>query len=75
MDKNDSDSFWVGICFIPMMQGFIIYVLTTGDIHGWQPGPIGQVGRIGLCTLGSWMFWLPFIFRIYMKKLKHTNKK
>ncbi|HSY60595.1 MAG TPA: hypothetical protein VK796_01915 [Cytophaga sp.] len=75
LDKNHNDSIFSGILFIPMLPGFIIYVLTKGDIHGWQPGPIGQVGRIAVCAFGSWMFWLPFIFKIYMWKLKRANKK
>ena len=36
---------------IPLMPGFLVYILVTGlqvtrDINGWQPGPIGQRGRI-----------------------------
>ena len=70
LDTNNSDSVFVGILIIPSMPGFLIYVLTTGDIHGWQPGPIGQSGRIIVCTLGAWIFWLPFAFMIYKRKIK-----
>lgn len=69
LDTNHSDSPLLDALIIPSMPGFIIYVLLTGDIHGWQPGPIGQAGRIIVTTLGSWIFWTPLVYWIY-KRLK-----
>lgn len=69
LDTNHSDSAFLGMLIIPSMPGFIIYVLVTGDIHGWQPGPIGQAGRIIVTTLGSWIFWTPLIYWIYKRRL------
>lgn len=68
-----ADIFDFGPFIIPAMPGFIIYVLATGDIHGWQPGPIGQAGRIIVTTLGSWIFWTPLIYWIYDRRLKKKN--
>jgi hypothetical protein len=62
-----------GLFIIPSIPGFIIYVLVTGDIHGWQPGPIGQAGRIVVTTLGSWIFWTPVIYWIYKRRRKRKN--
>src|SRR4051794_10425853 len=70
LDTNHSDSALVGVLIIPSMPGFILYVLVTGDIHGWQPGPIGQVGRIVVTTLGSWVFWTPLIYWIYKRIIR-----
>jgi hypothetical protein len=70
LDTNHSDSALVGVLIIPSMPGFILYVLLTGDIHGWQPGPIGQAGRIIVTTLGSWVFWTPHIYWIYRRLKK-----
>lgn len=70
LDTNNSESGFVGPLIILSMPGFVIYVLVTGDIHGWQPGPIGQVGRIVVTTLGSWVFWTPLIYWIYKKLRK-----
>lgn len=67
LDTNNSDSGFLGLLIAPSMPGFIVYVLVTGDIHGWQPGPIGQSGRIIVTTLGSWVFWTPLIYWIYKK--------
>lgn len=53
---------FLGVLLLPSMPGFILFVLVTGDIHGWQPGPIGQAGRIIVTTLGSWTFWTPIVY-------------
>ncbi|MFC6998459.1 hypothetical protein [Rufibacter roseus] len=71
LDTNNNDSGFVGLIVLPTIPGFILYVLVTGDIHGWQPGPIGQVGRIIVTTVGAWMFWTPLIYWIYKKKFKN----
>lgn len=62
LNTNKNDSVFVGILGIASLPGFFIYVFTTGDIHGWQPGPIGQAGRIIVCTVGSWMFCCHLLF-------------
>lgn len=69
-----ADVFDSGLFIITSMPGFIIYVLVTGDIHGWTPGPIGQAGRIAVTTFGSWMFWTPLIYWIYKRRLKRKKR-
>ena len=73
LDTNNSESGLVGILIVPSIPGFILYVLVTGDIHGWQPGPIGQVGRIIVVTLGAWTFWTPLIYWIYKRRQRNKN--
>jgi hypothetical protein len=73
LDTNNNDSAFLGLLIIPSMPGFLIYVVVTGDIHGWQPGPIGQSGRIIVMTLGSWIFWTPLIYWIYKRRLKKKD--
>ena len=73
LDTNNSDNVFAGLLIIPSMPGFILYALVTGDIHGWQPGPIGQVGRIVVTTFGAWIFWTPLIYWIYKKRLTKKN--
>lgn len=73
LDTNNSESELAGLLIIPSIPGFIIYVLVTGDIHGWQPGPIGQVGRISVTTLGAWIFWTPLIYWIYKRRLRKKH--
>jgi hypothetical protein len=48
---------WMTIPYLPIMPGFFIYVIITGDIHGWKPGPIGQEGRIIVTIIASWVVW------------------
>ena len=72
LDTNHIESGFVLLLTLPSMPGFFIYVLVTGDIHGWQPGPIGQAGRIAVTTLGSWIFWTPVIYWIYKKARKEN---
>jgi hypothetical protein len=67
------DVFGSALFIFPSIPGFIVYVLVTADIHGWQPGPIGQAGRIIVTTLGSWIFWTPLIYWIYKRRLKKKN--
>jgi hypothetical protein len=73
MDRKGDDAV-MAIFMVPLMPGYIIYVLVTGDIHGWQPGPIGQSGRIIVTIIGSWIFWTPLIYWIN-KKLKRTKER
>ena len=73
LETNDIDNGFVGLLLLPSMPGFLIYVLLTGDIHGWQPGPIGQAGRIIVSTIGAWVFWTPLIYWIYKKRLRNKQ--
>jgi hypothetical protein len=65
--ETDGDDSLMGTFLFPLMPGIVVYILVTGDIHGWQPGPIGQVGRILVMVLGSWIFWTPLVYWIYIK--------
>ena len=66
MDSKGDDAV-MGIFMVPLMPGYLIYILVTGDIHGWQPGPIGQSGRIIVTIIGSWISWTPLIYWISKK--------
>jgi len=70
LDTNQSYSPALVALIAPSMPGFFLYVLVTGDIHGWQPGPIGQAGRIIVTTLGSWLFWTPIVYWVYRRATK-----
>lgn len=56
------------------MPGYFIYMLATGDIHGWQPGPIGAAGRIMVTGLGTALFWCGIVFLVKRIRRKRDNK-
>jgi hypothetical protein len=66
--ESKGDDTLMAMLMIPLMPGFLIYVLVTGDIHGSQPGPVGQGGWIIVTILGSWIFWTPLVYRLYKKR-------
>jgi hypothetical protein len=68
---DSADGGILAIFSLPLIPGFIIFVLTTGDIHGWQPGPVGEIGRILVIAIGSWFFWYPVLYLI----IKKLNQK
>ena len=70
---DDEPSRFLDLLIIPSLPGYLFYILATGDIHGWRPGPIGQVGRIVVIALGSWIFWTPLIYWIYKRRLKKKS--
>ena len=52
------------------VPGYFLYIIVTGDIHGWKPGPIGEGGRMAVAILGSTFFWTPviyFLLRLFKK--------
>jgi hypothetical protein len=57
-----------------LFPGFIIYIISTGDIHGWQPGPIGQLGRVIVTALGAWLCWSIIAMAIYQAKKIRREK-
>jgi hypothetical protein len=65
---SEVDESWEGLFLLYNFPGFIVYVISTGDIHGWKPGPIGQAGRVVVTALGSWTFWSLLAFAIYKAK-------
>jgi hypothetical protein len=62
---SEVDESLEGMFLLYNFPGFIVYVLTTGDIHGWKPGPIGLAGRVIVTALGSWTFWFLVALAIY----------
>lgn len=69
LDTNHSDRAWAGVIIIPSMPSFILYVLITGDIHGWTRSDRTS-GRIIVTTLRSWIFWTPIVYWIFKKTQK-----
>lgn len=69
LEKNGKDSY-VAFLWILLMPGFILYVILTGDIHGRQPGPIGQSGRVLVTGFGSSIFWTIIWFFFAKRRLK-----
>jgi hypothetical protein len=65
---SEIDDSWQGMFLLYNFPGFIVYVISTGDIHGWQPGPIGKTGRVIVIALGSWAFWSLVALAIYKAK-------
>jgi hypothetical protein len=65
---SEIDETFEGLFLFYNFPGFIVYVFSTGDIHGWKPGPIGQAGRVCVIAVGSWSFWSLVLFAIYMAK-------
>lgn len=71
--ESKGDDTLMGMFMLPLMPGFLVYVLVTGDIHGWQPGPIGQGGRIIVTILGSWIFWTPLVYWLCNRRRKRRQ--
>ncbi|CAG5081500.1 hypothetical protein [Parvicella tangerina] len=72
-ESNGNSPIITPISMVIGSPGYILYVIFTGDIHGAQPGPIGQFGRILVASIGSTFFWsgLATIFL----RLSQLNKK
>ncbi|MDF7810909.1 hypothetical protein [Hymenobacter sp. YC55] len=78
ISENIPDSLFVGpidtaalIC-LPLLPGYIGYIIVTGDIHGWQPGPIGYGGRVAVSSFFNILFWLPIVFKLIKRKAKNV---
>lgn len=69
LERNEQDAY-LGFLWILVMPGFVLYVLVTGDIHGWQPGPIGQLGRVLVTGFGSAIFWSLIYYFIAKRRTK-----
>lgn len=71
LEKIDKDSY-VAFLWVLLMPGIFLYVIVTGDIHGWQPGPIGQSGRVIVTGFGSAVFWSIVIYFIYRRRIRKS---
>ncbi len=71
LEKIEKDSY-VAFLWVLLVPGFILYVIATGDIHGWQPGPIDQSGRVLVTGFGSAIFWSTFIYFIYRRRIRKS---
>jgi hypothetical protein len=67
LESNEMHDAWLTIPYLLIVPGFIIYVIVTGDIHGWQPGPIGQEGRLIVTIVGSWVVWTLIAYVVYRR--------
>ncbi len=67
LEANEQDAY-LGFLWILVMPGFLLYVIVTGDIHGWQPGPIGQLGRVLVTGFGSAIFWTVIYYFIARRR-------
>ena len=56
---------------LPLLPGYLVYIITTGDIHGWRPGPIGVSGRIIVSGVANALFWTFILARL----LKRSRAK
>jgi hypothetical protein len=68
LERNEQDAY-LGFLWILIMPGFFLYVILTGDIHGWQPGPIGQLGRVLVTGFGSAIFWSVVYYFIAKRRI------
>ena len=69
----DNEGF-TGLFYLLIMPGLILYVIVTGDIHGWQPGPIGVIGRLIVTILGSSIFWTLLAYLIFRRRKRKLNR-
>jgi hypothetical protein len=56
-DQFPTPPFWGTLVSLPLLPGTLGYVLVTGDIHGWHPGPIGAGGRIAVVACFTTLWW------------------
>ena len=65
-----------GVFSVPLvlllLPGYLVYIITTGDIHGWRPGPIGVSGRIIVSGVANALFWT-FILARLLKRSRAKN--
>ena len=57
---------------LPLLPGYLVYIITTGDIHGWRPGPIGVSGRIIVSGVANALF-LTFVLARLLKRSRAKN--
>ena len=57
---------------LPLLPGYLVYIITTGDIHGWRPGPIGVSERIIVSGVANALFWT-FILARLLKRSRAKN--
>ena len=57
---------------LPLLPGYLVYIITTGDIHGWRPGPIGVVGRVMVSGVANALFW-SFILARLLRRSRAKN--
>ena len=71
LDGRDYHGFFSVPLVLPLLPGYLVYIITTGDIHGWRPGPIGVSGRIIVSGVANALFWTFILARL----LKRSRAK
>ena len=72
-DRLPNPPFWGSLVALPLLPGYLIYVLTTGDIHGWHPGPIGIGGRVAVVSTFNTLIWALLVWRLTKRTRQATN--
>ena len=52
----------------------MVYILVTGDIHGWKPGPIGFDGRVAVVSISNTLIWALVVWFL-TKRTRQATKK
>jgi hypothetical protein len=64
LDRVHNHGLVGALLVLPLLLGYLGYMITTGDMHGWQPGPIGYAGRVALVSVFNILFWSLVFFRL-----------
>ena len=74
VDRLPNPPFWSSLVVLPLIPGYLVYVLVTGDIHGWYPGPIGVGGRVAVVSICTTLVWALLVWRLTKRTREVTNK-
>ena len=69
-DRLPNPPFWGSLVVVPLLPSYLVYVLVTGNIHGWYPGPIGVGGRVAVVSVFTTLVWALLVWRL----TKRTGK-
>ena len=72
--KQIPPPFWVSLITYPLLPGYMVYILVTGDIHGWKPGPIGFDGRVAVVSISNTLIWALVVWFL-TKRTRQATKK
>jgi hypothetical protein len=73
-DRLPNSPFWSSLVVLPLLPGYLVYLLVTGDIHGWYPGPIGVGGRVTVVSTFSTLIWALLAWHLTKRTREASNK-